>query len=162
MPHQSNLAFSDNHDVEMREPRLTGNPIDTAIGQRIRHRRAELGLSQTTLGAGIGVSFQQIQKYEWGTNRVSASALYQIAGILGVPVSFFFGMMPETVLDSGSTIDDATTARLAYMCTREGERLVDLFQQVPASAKKHLFGVMSALATPQGIPPVEGMDHEPD
>jgi transcriptional regulator with XRE-family HTH domain len=72
------------------------DPIDRYVGTRIRGRRMGMRLSQTKLGQAIGVTFQQIQKYESGTNRVGASNLYKIAKTLGVDVSFFYdGMTPE-------------------------------------------------------------------
>ena len=64
--------------------------LDTLIGQRLRQRRCDLGLSQTRLGEAIGVSFQQVQKYENGKNRIAASTLYQIAHELQVPMIWFF------------------------------------------------------------------------
>ena len=66
------------------------HPIDRHVGARIRHRRAVLGLNQTELALKVGVTFQSIQKYERGANRVSASRLQEIAAVLGVPVSHFF------------------------------------------------------------------------
>jgi transcriptional regulator with XRE-family HTH domain len=66
------------------------NPIDVQVGSRVRLRRNMLGLSQEKLGESIGLTFQQVQKYEGGANRVSASRLSQIADILGVPISYFF------------------------------------------------------------------------
>ena len=74
------------------------DPIDRHVGTRIRGRRVGLRVSQTKLGQAIGVTFQQIQKYESGTNRVGASNLFKISKALGVDVSFFFdGVMPEAV-----------------------------------------------------------------
>ncbi|HLJ63337.1 MAG TPA: helix-turn-helix transcriptional regulator [Stellaceae bacterium] len=70
------------------------DPIDRHIGSRLRLRRTLLGVSQATLGEGIDVSFQQIQKYERGINRVSASMLYQFSRVLEVSVGFFFDDMP--------------------------------------------------------------------
>ncbi|WP_039962173.1 helix-turn-helix domain-containing protein [Bartonella elizabethae] len=64
--------------------------IDLLVGKRIRLRRKRLGMSQTTLGNALGISFQQIQKYENGLNRVSAGRLMQISDILNVPISFFY------------------------------------------------------------------------
>jgi transcriptional regulator with XRE-family HTH domain len=69
--------------------------IDIEVGRRIRERRIALGMSQTELGRLAGVKFQQIQKYETGANRVSASRLYTIAAALGVPVTHFFEHVPE-------------------------------------------------------------------
>jgi transcriptional regulator with XRE-family HTH domain len=74
-----------------RTAKLDGpHPIDVHVGARIRHRRAVLGLNQTELALRVGVTFQSIQKYERGTNRVSASRLQEIAEVLSVPVSHFF------------------------------------------------------------------------
>ncbi|PIT68457.1 helix-turn-helix domain-containing protein [Bartonella tribocorum] len=71
-------------------PNKNPNFIDISIGTRIRHRRIAMGLSQKTLGSFLGVSFQQIQKYEKGLNRVSAKCLLEIAQKLQVPMSFFY------------------------------------------------------------------------
>jgi transcriptional regulator with XRE-family HTH domain len=72
----------------------TIDPIDQYVGARIRIQRIELGMSQVTLAQAIGVTFQQVQKYEKGANRISASRLQQIAAALQAPVSFFFENMP--------------------------------------------------------------------
>ena len=76
------------------------NPIDIHVGSRIRLRRTMLGMSQEKLGEALGITFQQVQKYEKGTNRVGASRLQNIAAILGVPVSFFFEDAPATMARS--------------------------------------------------------------
>jgi transcriptional regulator with XRE-family HTH domain len=73
------------------------NPIDAHVGTRIRLRRTLMGLSQEKLGELVGLTFQQIQKYEKGANRVGASRLYHFAKVLDVPPSFFFDDMPEEV-----------------------------------------------------------------
>lgn len=75
------------------------NPVDMHVGTRLRMRRSLLGLSQEKLAEAIGLTFQQIQKYERGTNRVSASRLYQFGKILEVPVSYFFEKYSETMTD---------------------------------------------------------------
>ena len=67
------------------------NPIDVHVGKRIRMRRLFLGMNQETLANALGLTFQQVQKYEGGANRVSASRLSAMADILGVPISYFFG-----------------------------------------------------------------------
>lgn len=71
------------------------NPIDVHVGGRVRLRRTLLGLSQEKLGEAVGLTFQQIQKYERGANRIGASRLFEFSRILEVPVSFFFDDMPE-------------------------------------------------------------------
>lgn len=67
------------------------NPIDVHVGKRVRMRRLLLGMNQETLANALGLTFQQVQKYEGGANRVSASRLSEMAEILGVPISFFYG-----------------------------------------------------------------------
>ncbi len=86
--------------------------IDVYVGQRLRKRRTELGISQGTLGRHLGVTFSQVQKYEKGTNRIGAGRLYHIAAFLGVSTLYFFealeGEPPE--LKSGSISDVASDA----------------------------------------------------
>jgi transcriptional regulator with XRE-family HTH domain len=72
-----------------RRHRGTPHPIDIQVGSRVRQRRAQLGLGQTQLAEAVGTTYQQLQKYERGTNRIRASRLLEIALVLGVPISFF-------------------------------------------------------------------------
>ena len=74
------------------------NPIDIHVGSRVRSRRTLLGMSQEKLGEAIGLTFQQVQKYERGANRVGASRLYDLSRVLDVPVSYFFDEMPSNAL----------------------------------------------------------------
>ena len=73
------------------------NPIDVHVGTRIRLRRTLMGMSQERLGEALGLTFQQVQKYERGANRVGASRLYDLSRVLDVPISFFYDDMPESV-----------------------------------------------------------------
>ncbi|MFP4043968.1 MAG: helix-turn-helix domain-containing protein [Rhodosalinus sp.] len=107
--------------------------IDIEVGRRIRERRTTLGMSQTELGRLAGVKFQQIQKYETGANRVSASRLYTIAAALGVPVSHFFERVPagDAPLPSGpgeELLQDARAVRLVrnYMRLPDDQKKVVL------------------------------------
>lgn len=75
---------------------------DVHVGSRIRLRRTSLGFSQGTLGEGLGITFQQVQKYEKGTNRVGAGRLQRISELLGVPVSFFFENNPSALKEIGA------------------------------------------------------------
>ena len=70
------------------------HPVDVHVGSRVRLRRTLLGMSQTDLGGALGVTFQQVQKYESGKNRIGASRLYQLSMTFGVPLSYFFDDMP--------------------------------------------------------------------
>jgi transcriptional regulator with XRE-family HTH domain len=87
------LAQSKSAGEPPRYGRGTGipNPVDVHVGKRIRMRRLLLGMNQETLANALGLTFQQVQKYEGGANRVSASRLSEMATILGVPIAFFFG-----------------------------------------------------------------------
>jgi transcriptional regulator with XRE-family HTH domain len=123
------------------------NPIDKHVGSRVRMRRMMLSMSQEKLGDALGLTFQQVQKYEKGTNRIGASRLQQIAAILQVPVSFFFegaphvpghvGGMSETpsptyVSDFLATSDGLALTK-AFMRIKNGKlrrRIVDLVEQV--------------------------------
>lgn len=80
------------------------NPIDVHVGSRIRLRRTLLGMSQQKLGDAIGLTFQQVQKYERGANRIGASRLFQLTRVLDVPLSFFFDDMPSHVAEA--PVDD--------------------------------------------------------
>jgi len=73
------------------------HPVDIHVGARVRFKRKLLGISQAALGSALGLTFQQIQKYENGANRMGASRLFQIASVLGVPISFFFEDMPSEI-----------------------------------------------------------------
>ena len=98
----------------MTEYKKKPNPIDIHVGSRIRLRRKMLGMSQEKLGENLGITFQQIQKYEKGTNRVGASRLQAISSILGVPVAFFFEDAPEPNQASSQAdqaMDDASPDR---------------------------------------------------
>lgn len=76
--------------------RSTPHRVDIHVGERLRVRRTLLGMSQTTLATAVGLTFQQIQKYERGTNRVSASKLYEFSQIFDVPISYFFDELPAS------------------------------------------------------------------
>ena len=80
-------------------------PIDVHVGSRIRLRRILLGVSQERLGEALGLTFQQVQKYESGVNRVSASRLFDLSRVLDVPIGFFFDDVPDVVLSRRETLE---------------------------------------------------------
>lgn len=82
---------------EKRLPPGVANPIDVHVGARVRLRRTLLGMSQEKLGEAVNLTFQQIQKYERGANRIGASRMYELSRVLDVPVSFFFDDMPDDI-----------------------------------------------------------------
>jgi transcriptional regulator with XRE-family HTH domain len=112
-------------DKMVEENKKKPNPIDIHVGSRIRLRRNMLGMSQEKLGENLGITFQQIQKYEKGTNRVGASRLQAIASIIGVPVAFFFEDAPgqETAGPRGFAEDAPTNFAVEFCSTPEGLQL---------------------------------------
>ncbi len=106
--------------------------IDAHVGRRVRLRRTLMGMNQTALGEAVGISFQQIQKYENGNNRIGASRLYQISQILDVPVSFFFDDMPEEVEGRLPGVSDAQVAggEKDPMARRETLELVKAYYRI--------------------------------
>lgn len=101
-------------------PLVPGNPIDVYVGSRIRLRRLMLGMSQTKLADQLGVTFQQVQKYEKGANRVGASRLQHIADVLKVPISFFFENGGDADKESG--LGEANDVA-GFVSTKEGMEL---------------------------------------
>lgn len=116
----------------MTENKKKPNPIDVHVGSRIRLRRNMLGLSQEKLGENLGITFQQIQKYEKGTNRVGASRLQAISSILSVPVAFFFEDAPEQAgqQNAGFAEDNETTYVVDFLQTNEGVQLTRYFTKI--------------------------------
>src|SRR4030088_3082687 len=108
------------------------NPIDKHVASRLRMRRMMLAMSQEKLGDALGLTFQQIQKYEKGTNRIGASRLQQISEILQVPVSFLFEGVPGGAVNAEGVSDAPSPAYVAdFLATSEGLTLIRAFTQVP-------------------------------
>src|SRR5262245_29735986 len=102
-------------------------PLDREVGRRLKLRRVEIDMSQTAVADALGLSFQQIQKYEKGHNRIGAGRLLQIAKLLKVPVSFFYGEKQSGVADSNATfalLDTAYSLRLVKAFSRIQDRLI--------------------------------------
>jgi transcriptional regulator with XRE-family HTH domain len=109
------------------------NPIDIHVGSRVRLRRMMLGMSQEKLGESLGITFQQIQKYEKGTNRIGASRLQHIARVLNVPVSFFFEDAPATPNEAkrnGVAEPEQTTYVVDFLSSAEGIQLNKAFVRI--------------------------------
>ena len=106
------------------------NPIDKHVGSRVRMRRMMLRMSQEKLGDALGLTFQQVQKYEKGTNRVGASRLQQIANILQVPVSFFFEGAPHTAHSSGMAEAPSPAYVSDFLATSDGLSLTKAFMRI--------------------------------
>ncbi len=125
------------------------NPIDVHVGSRVRLRRTLLGMSQEKLGQALGLTFQQIQKYERGVNRIGSSRLYQLSQILDVPVSFFFDDMPAANASPASGLAETPQAPLERdpMVKRETLELVRAYYRIrDPNARKRIFELTKAVA----------------
>lgn len=107
------------------------NPTDKHVGARVRMRRMMLGMSQEKLGDALGLTFQQVQKYEKGTNRIGASRLQQISNILQVPVSFFFEGAPDNSnAESGFSEAPSLSYVSDFLATSDGLALTRAFMRI--------------------------------
>lgn len=138
------------------------SPIDVHVGSRIRLRRTLLGMSQERLGEALGLTFQQVQKYERGVNRVGASRLFDLSRVLDVPISFFFDDMPDAITggsgaqsgrrsgqagDGGEGFNDDTLNR------RETLELVRAYYRIGDPAlRKRLFDLIKSMGPTEGLP----------
>ena len=115
-------------DVQPKRP----NPVDVHVGKRVRLRRTLLGMSQTKLGDALKLTFQQVQKYENGSNRIGASRLYQVSQILGVPVSYFFDEMDQLTAVANENAPSAASggAPAELVAKRETLELVRAYYRI--------------------------------
>ncbi|KMO29340.1 Cro/Cl family transcriptional regulator [Methylobacterium variabile] len=130
------------------------DPVDRHVGHRVRIRRLLVGVSQEKLGDALGVTFQQIQKYEKGTNRISASRLRQIADVLGVPVSFFYEGAPR---QEGPQTDDLPVEPATDLAahdvfwTSQDLQLVRAFQRIGDSQlRRRIINLVEAIGASAG------------
>ena len=117
------------------------NPVDVHVGARVRTRRLLIGMNQETLARALGLTFQQVQKYEGGANRVSASRLYAIADIIRVPISFFFAGFGDTstTLQERERMERPETIELirSYYAIGDQEIRHQFLEMVKAVAQSH-------------------------
>ncbi|WP_026187596.1 helix-turn-helix domain-containing protein [Ensifer sp. BR816] len=132
------------------QKKATPKPVDIHVGRRIRMRRIWMELSQTSLAEQIGVTFQQVQKYEKGTNRVGASRLQQIADALEVPPSYFFEEMPgagTNGVESGAVKSQIQSEIIDFASSDEGLALIKAFSRIgDANVRSRAIGLLKALA----------------
>lgn len=114
------------------------HPVDIFVGKRVRQRRWLLGMTQQQLAEQVGIKFQQIQKYETGANRISASRLWDIADALEAPIEFFF--------DGLSGSDEDKTQDKDVMSSREAMDLVRSFYAIPLAQRRQLFELAKVLS----------------
>ncbi|MBL8568934.1 MAG: helix-turn-helix transcriptional regulator [Phreatobacter sp.] len=131
------------------------NPIDKHVGSRVRMRRMMLGMSQEKLGERLGLTFQQVQKYEKGTNRIGASRLQQIGTILSVPVSFFFDGAPtgEPLPEGGFAEASGASYVADFLSTSEGLSLNQAFIRIKdAKVRRKIVDLVNAVAGSEDEP----------
>jgi len=133
------------------------NPVDKYVGSRVRMRRIMLGMSQEKLGEALDLTFQQIQKYEKGTNRIGASRLQQIADILQVPVSFLFeGGPTANATAEGSTAAHSPAYVSDFLATSEGLALTRAFTRISdAKLRRSIVDMVEQIAARE-VAAVEG------
>lgn len=119
------------------------HPVDVHVGKRIRHRRWIAGTTQQQLAESVGIKFQQIQKYETGMNRVSASRLWDIAHALGVSVSFFFEGLDET---EGAKPKETSDMPGDILSDREALELLRSYYAIPENQRRRLFDLARVLS----------------
>ena len=129
------------------------DPIDAHVGSRLRLRRTLLGMSQEKLGRALGLTFQQVQKYERGTNRIGAGRLYRLGEILEVPVAFFYDDMPDDVQAAAQQVTGfAETGQEHYEPVEEAARretleLVRAYYRIrPEEKRLRMFDLVKAVA----------------
>jgi transcriptional regulator with XRE-family HTH domain len=143
MPEKRQVQMTD------RENKKKPNPTDVHVGSRIRLRRNMLGMSQERLGETLGITFQQIQKYEKGTNRVGASRLRAISEVLGVPISFLFEDAPgaDTAPARGLAEDQSAGLAIDFCTSAEGLQLNRAFVRIAdTKVRRKVIELVKALA----------------
>jgi transcriptional regulator with XRE-family HTH domain len=119
------------------------HPVDLHVGARIRFRRRTLKVSQEKLAERLGLTFQQVQKYERGANRVSASKLQEIANSLDTTVGYFFEGLPDS--DGRGRAGDGGDALTKFLASAENLELVNLLPRLSPAVRRHFLGIAKAL-----------------
>jgi transcriptional regulator with XRE-family HTH domain len=136
-------------------PKKSPSLTDKHVGSRVRMRRMMLDMSQTELGNDIGLTFQQVQKYEKGTNRIGAGRLHEIARILQVPISFFFEGSPREPGESRGSRGDTDTPLPTYvtdfLATSDGLALTKAFMQIKdANLRRRIVSLVQEITGEKG------------
>ena len=129
-------------------PKKQANPIDIQVGNRVRIRRMLIGMSQERLGDMLGLTFQQVQKYEKGVNRIGAGRLFEVARILNVPVDFFYeGVSAQLAAQPGMSEPEGTPPVMEFVSSGEGLQLSLAFMKIKdAKVRKRVLDLVKSLA----------------
>jgi len=139
------------------------NPVDLHVGARVRMRRKLLGISQEKLAEELGLTFQQIQKYERGANRVSASKLYEIARALSTPVAYFFEGLSDPTEPQKFGFAESGSDQFVheFLMTPEGLELAIHFPKVPRGRmRRRLLELVRAMGDPSGVVDLDNDPHD--
>ena len=132
-------------------PKKQANPVDAHVGHRVRLRRMLIGMSQERLGELLGLTFQQVQKYEKGINRIGAGRLYEVAGILGVPVAFFYeDVGNDTQVHVAKNGEPPPV--MEFLSSAEGLQLSLAFMRIKdVKVKRRILDLVRSLAEEEGV-----------
>jgi transcriptional regulator with XRE-family HTH domain len=122
------------------------HPVDVHVGKRVRHRRWMVGMTQQQLGDKVGIKFQQIQKYETGMNRISASRLFEIAAALEAPVSYFFEGLEAAAPEPTEAAPVARDLSGDLLSDKEALDLVRSYYAIPTEQRRRLFDLARVLS----------------
>lgn len=155
---ESDEAIGDGED---RNNTRRANPIDAHVGQRVRLRRMLLGMSQERLGEQLGLTFQQVQKYEKGVNRIGASRLFDLAHVLGVPIQFFYEELPGGTTAQGMAAGFADRPGEPYVAdfltSRDSVELNKAFARIQdPRVRRTIVDLVRSLAGEEAPTPSEG------
>ena len=128
-------------------PKKQANPIDAQVGNRVRIRRMLIGMSQEKLGDLLGLTFQQVQKYEKGVNRIGAGRLYEISRILGVPIDFFYEGVASVPEPAGFAESRGAPPVMEFVSSGEGLQLSLAFMKIKdPKVRKRMLDLVKSLA----------------
>jgi transcriptional regulator with XRE-family HTH domain len=132
-------------------PKKQANPIDGQVGNRVRLRRMLIGMSQERLGELLGLTFQQVQKYEKGVNRIGAGRLFEVSRILGVPIDYFYEGVAQQLTGGGFAEGEATPPVMEFVSSGEGLQLSLAFMKIKDSKlRKRVLDLVKQMAEDGG------------
>lgn len=133
-------------------PKKQANPVDAHVGHRVRLRRMLIGMSQERLGELLGLTFQQVQKYEKGINRIGAGRLFEVAGILGVPISFFYEDADANGPSSGFSEAGEPPPVMEFLASGEGLQLSLAFMRIKdVKVRRRILDLVRSLSDGNGL-----------
>jgi transcriptional regulator with XRE-family HTH domain len=128
-------------------PKKQANPIDAQVGNRLRLRRMMIGMSQERLGELLGLTFQQVQKYEKGVNRIGAGRLFEIARILGVPIFYFYESVSEKLANAPGFAETESPPVLEFVSSGEGLQLSLAYMRIKdPKVRKRVLDLVKSLS----------------